>query len=191
MIWFFSIFYVLGVLLVGFALVRWRRATGAQSWPSVAGTVTASELRRRLEMADETFVTVVEYGYRVDERAYRAERIAFDYDESDDKELHRRLHEHLPVGTKVCVHYDPARPADATLVTGATEGSVMILGFGVWWLTFAAGMHAFQVQLDADPDGVPWLPLAVLVFSTLGLAIFLLRSRCRHRDLVAALQIES
>ena len=49
--------------------------------------------KRRLEMADETFVTVVEYVYRVGAQAFRAGRIAYDYDESDNRDLHRRVHE--------------------------------------------------------------------------------------------------
>ena len=109
--------FILGGLVL--LVVRRRRSAlsrASRSWPTVSGTVLASEVRRYgvTESAGRRYYPAVTYRYEVDGRTYSGKRMYFDEvgsTESWAAELARKY----PVGSTVPVYYDPASPERALL----------------------------------------------------------------------------
>ncbi len=109
--------FILGGLVL--LVVRRRRSAlsrASRSWPTVSGTVLASEVRHYgiTESARRRYYPAVTYRYEVDGRTYSGKRMYFDEVASTESwaaELARKY----PVGSTAPVYYDPADPECALL----------------------------------------------------------------------------
>lgn len=130
----FAILLVLVYGLISLRAVLTARASAA--WPTTTGTVTGSgvDVRRVTGTYTRPYVS---YTYQVGVHTYRSRRLSFlapgqfPVAATDPNVLRKQY----PVGSPVQVHYDPARPDRATLVTGASVelwlGTVVLLGMAV------------------------------------------------------------
>jgi len=133
----------LGLLLFGRSARR--KALASQSWPTVAGTVTESEVKitehnpgNGMEAQQTTYYKpVVKYQYIVEGMEYTGSRIAFGAMNSAHSAANAVVARY-PAGASVNVRYDPEKPAEAVLETKTGGGSLLMV-FGVVFLVFEAG----------------------------------------------------
>ncbi len=105
-----------------YAALRQLVATG---YPSVIGVVSHSEVKEHSDSDGSTYRPEIKYIYRVGEQEYTGDRYRYGQMASGDRHAHRVVAAH-PVGRELAVHYNPADPADAVLLTGL-EGSDLFL----------------------------------------------------------------
>ena len=126
----------LGLLLFGRSARR--KALASQSWPTVAGTVTESEVKvtehtsgdGTNEHAITHYKPVVKYQYSVEGMEYAGSRIAFGAMNSAQSAANAVVARY-PAGASLTVRYDPEKPAEAVLETKTGSGALlMVLGVG-------------------------------------------------------------
>lgn len=92
-----------------------RKAKASVNWPTTAGKVTASDIKKVMFRRQP----LITYTYSVNGAPFTAQRVSFagGYKPAEvDPVLSR-----YPVGADVTVFHDPHNPAEATLETGATK----------------------------------------------------------------------
>lgn len=107
------------IFLIAFPFALWKAwqniqlAKASTSWPTVSGTVTASE-RAKVMFRKQPRVT---YSYSVNGASFTGNRISFagGYPSKETDAILGRF----PVGREVVVSYAPDKPAEATLETGS------------------------------------------------------------------------
>lgn len=127
-------FFVLAVSLVlvasllGFGcLLLWAGGTNfylglaSMSWPSAEGQVKVSRIDRTISTSPGP---VLVYSYQVGDRRYRSSRIQFKSLEaqSSSEAAVQALLDQYPVGSRVEVYFDPAKPSRAVLRRGPHFG---------------------------------------------------------------------
>jgi len=133
----------LGLLLFGRSARR--KALASQSWPTVAGMVTESEVKVTEQTsgsgmdAEQTthYKPVVKYQYSVEGMEFTGSRIAFGAMNSAHSAANAVVARY-PAGASVTVRYDPEKPAEAVLET-KTGGGAMLMVLGVMFLIFGVG----------------------------------------------------
>ena len=107
--------------------------TRSTNWPSVQGTVLASQFVGNKDLDVSKVVTE----YLVDGKVYETDRAPF----CENPDEVRGFVRDYPTGRNVKVYYDPSNPSFATLRTGNTMFSFWLLGGGVLltilWVRFA------------------------------------------------------
>jgi hypothetical protein len=139
------IFGAIGLGLLLFGRSARRKALASQSWPTVAGTVTESEVKITQDSsgsgldAQETthYKPVVKYQYSVEGMEYAGSRIAFGAMNSAHSAANAVVARY-PAGASVTVRYDPEKPAEAVLETKSGGGALLMV-LGVVFLVFGAG----------------------------------------------------
>ncbi len=132
-----SILSAIAVALIGLAILSLvgkiadnSKLEESNSWPSVAGFVTASEIVQT--DANEVvaakfgrgYLPEVSYRYNVRDRDYESGRITFSKGPPTVKRAEEAV-ERYPVGQEVEVFYDPANPAQAMLERSEVPGLVL------------------------------------------------------------------
>jgi hypothetical protein len=139
------LFFVACGLVASVAVISNLAETRAASrWPTAPGTVLSSraESRRILAQSGGSQTTtvwspLVEYSYRVGERAYHGSRVAFGPEVAGGRDLAEQTVQRYPEGATVSVHYDPSNPSHATLET--------TIGFRRVALLFPIGFFALAL----------------------------------------------
>lgn len=137
-----------GLMTLAFLLFSLRDAAAAARWPTVSGTVVASEVRSHRELVGgrggsstvEVFSPSVEYRYQVGGREYHGGQVAFGAAVSAGKALAEKTVTRYPQGAAVTVHYDPGNPSTAVLEPRVAFGwltlLVMVAFFaGAWFFS--------------------------------------------------------
>jgi len=148
---FISVFYVVGFVMLGFALWALHRSMRAGDWPVASGSITDLNLK---ETRDEgtTYEVQVEYTYMVAGQAYHGSRLAFGYGGSSGREAHRQIFDKLKGAKSVDVRYDPANPSESTLSYGLHRSILFALIGATTWLAFIVGFTVLW-WLFSQPDG--------------------------------------
>ncbi len=100
---------------------RRRTARRAASWPSVAGTITASRTARRWGLGNGVwvaglwYVPELAYRYEVEARAYTGRQVTLADTGFSKLRAARDVIDRYPAGATVRVFYDPAKPKRAFL----------------------------------------------------------------------------
>jgi hypothetical protein len=125
----------LGAAFLGHAV--WSIGAGVKSraWPRTSGTITVDDLERDRMLRFTTYRAEVAYRYTVEGKEYAANRVFFgdSVATSLSGPAARRIVKY-PVGSKVTVFYDPARPSTAVLEPGASWQNWLELAFGLVFL---------------------------------------------------------
>lgn len=131
MILFFSIFFIVGAIVLMWGIASSRSALLSVRWPSVPGTVTVSTIKSsRSSKGGTTYGANIHYTYSVSAKNYVGTRVTFvDVSTSNSSDARGTLARY-PVGKAVNVFYNPNDPADAVLETGFTMGLLLPLGIG-------------------------------------------------------------
>jgi|SRR5579884_3217681 len=136
---FISVFYLIGIGLLGFGIWSARRSTQASNWPTTPGVLTNITLKENSDSDGSTYEVQVEYSYSVAGTVYRGNRLAFGYSASSGREAHTEICEKLKAAKSVDVRYDPDDPATSTLSFGIHRSIQFMLAFAVTWLAFVIG----------------------------------------------------
>src|SRR5579875_1302996 len=104
---FISVFYLVGVGILGFGLWSAWRSTQAATWPTTPGTITLLSVRANSDGDGTTYEVKVRYTYTVDGVASEGSRLAIDYSGSSGKEAHDEIHKKLKEAKGVTVRYNP------------------------------------------------------------------------------------
>lgn len=113
------------VLIAGFFAWRaWEVKRASPQWPSVEGVMLTSQPRAvhdnpaEPESAKHDWVSEVRYAYTVDGVAHTGNRLqAFGRRHMTKEEVLKELAP-FPVGARVKVFYDPAKPENSVLIPG-------------------------------------------------------------------------
>lgn len=149
-----------GFVLVADATVAYgvRTAVRSADWTPTDGVVSRSELRHGRKGAvslDLAYSYTVD-GQRLTGRDYQPGPVLF------PSKKWREVHAALPVGSRVLVHYNPADPAEAVLVSGLrpdvllvllalTPFNVIAVGLGCAWWAAVTRRRAFDPARDVRP----------------------------------------
>lgn len=118
---------LLVALVVGFGLLAWRAwqiRQASPSWPTVEGEILVSRAYPRNESNDghgtptHHWLVEVQYRYTVQGTPYTGDRLKAFVPPLPDEASAQAWLAPFPVGARVRVHYDPARPAVSVLVPG-------------------------------------------------------------------------
>jgi hypothetical protein len=128
---FVVIFLLSGValLLVGHKVER--EAKRSASWPVVAGQLERCEVVELPGIRPEdlsTWQLQLRYSYVVRGSTYHSTRYAFGYGDGRDDKQHRLIADALKRSPQLSIHYNPARPSEAVINTGA-QTNLTLLGY--------------------------------------------------------------
>ena len=148
---FISLFYAIGIGLLGFGLWSAWRSTQAAHWPTVPGTITSLDLKTNSDGDGTTHQVHLEYTYTVADHVYRGSRLAFGYSGSSGRDAHEEIYEKLKAAKSVDVRYDPDDPASSVLSFGIHRSIQLVLIFAITWLVFVIGFTSlWWLSLSSD-----------------------------------------
>lgn len=131
MILFFSVFLIVGALVLMWGIASSRSALLSVRWPSVPGAVTISTIKSsRSSKGGTTYGADIHYTYAVSDNKYIGDKVTFGDISTSDSNDARQILNRYPVGKAVNVFYNPNNPAEAVLETGFTMGLLLPLGIG-------------------------------------------------------------
>lgn len=148
---FLAVFLAIGLGILGYGLQSLRKALAVGDWPTVEGRFLEREFTEDRDSDSTTYRVTVRYAYRVNDREYTGDRLAFGYGGSSGRESHQRIYRTLMRGDAVLVRYNPADPAEAVLSKGLNTSILTLLIFGLIWTGFTLG-GASLVYLMHRPD---------------------------------------
>jgi hypothetical protein len=99
----------------------------SRDWPYTTGEITISHVERRKVVRRGgrhgtqhliRYIPIVKYSYTVNGDTYHGERIGYGINQSPFQSAPKRWVKRFPEMSTVQVHYDPANPKEAVLVTG-------------------------------------------------------------------------
>jgi len=102
------------------AWLRFRHGAHTGRWPMVEGVVMECAVVSERDEAGQLYRPVVRYRYEVGGRRFEADQIRWgEAKRYPEYTQARRRIDGYRSGRRVCVHYDPAHPADAVLQPSA------------------------------------------------------------------------
>jgi hypothetical protein len=122
-------------------------AEATESWPTVPGVITSSEIDQYDSDGTTMYSAEINYDFTVDDKPYNGNRISINSGNSSTssiKEVKKDLQKY-PVGAAVTVYYDPELPNNAVLEPGADFLTYLIkyapflfgfLGIAMLWQLF-------------------------------------------------------
>lgn len=126
-----GLFIVAGVLATIWGLRILFMARKSQQWPSVEGLIEESDL----SSARDDLLPHIIYSYSVSQQSYR-QAMKFSGDITPTQEFAQSYVDKYPVGSRVQVYYNPAKPEIATLEPGMGKGDWLILVIGLVMILF-------------------------------------------------------
>lgn len=133
----------------------------AQSYPSVPGEITHSDVRREFDGEGNAFQAEVRYRYEVGEREFVGERLHFFGFRKGSAHPAKNEAANFAVGQPVDVFYKPTDPSDAALER-TLDGRVLfiplfllpfnlvLVGGWSWVACRVAGVRSLPLRRDAD-----------------------------------------
>jgi hypothetical protein len=136
---FISVFYLVGIGILGYGVWSARRSTQAATWPTTPGTINQLSIQENSDADGSTYEVKIQYKYMVDGVAYEGSRLAFGYSGSSGKEAHDEIHRKLKEAKGVTVRYNPSDPSVSCLSFGLHRTIRIALAFAFTWLAFVIG----------------------------------------------------
>lgn len=144
----FGLFWtaITGVFDVFIGYTLWRQVR-AESWPTVSGVVTKSEVESHSDSDGTTYSAEISFRYQVNGQANESDTWRFGAGSSSDSSEARGVVRRYPVGQPVTVHYDPNDPSSAVLEVGVQGSDLFLLLFmtpfnvvmlGIWFFGAAS-----------------------------------------------------
>ncbi len=146
-----ALFVLIGLGMLGFSIRNLIYSQKPRAWPTVQGKVVSSEIRTKSASDSTTHEVRVTYKYQVAGLEYEGKRLAYGYGGSSNRNSHELILKKLKEAKTVSVRYDPAKPSEAVLSFGMTNGTLFLLVFGVIWTTFITGF-IFIAQMSKQGE---------------------------------------
>jgi Protein of unknown function (DUF3592) len=151
----------LGIGMVLWGLTQRSKANAlvgeAQSWPTVPGTITATQIVQGGTNRNPTFAPMVRYEFEVDGGKHLGERLRPGYVKVGSRGTAERMLEPFPVGASVPVRYDPADPGSSLLELKTSSIPMVTAIFGVVLLLMGGAIVVTAMQglysRDSRPSG--------------------------------------
>ncbi len=142
----------IGLILAGYSLVNWQKASASTDWPPTRGVILNAQIRPEERIGQRqqksTFYDAdVTYSYTVNGIDYFSDKIRIDRPGQTQSEEARRLIAQYRPGKTVTVFYNPANPADAVLEPGATPQATALLACGIALIAVAAVMLVVRAMV--------------------------------------------
>jgi hypothetical protein len=124
------------------------RDRSVSRWPTTIATVVysqvASEDRRDRSGRDLVrYLPVIAYEYAVEGAVYQAARLRFGDTAEPELSRARRVAERFPIGAGIEIHYNPARPDEATIETAPDRIDIgLVAGIALGVLALASLINA-------------------------------------------------
>jgi len=130
---FFSMFMILGLVLIYNSTKLLYESMASLSWPTCEGIVTHSEIEPlgRGVKSGRSFMGAIRYDYTIEGEKYTGDRYRIGYLGVPDRGWARKIVDAHPVGTVVKVYYSPSSPAASVLVPGANWNVYVTLVVGI------------------------------------------------------------
>lgn len=153
-----------GIGLLIYSAVTLRDAFAAQDWPTVTGTVTASNITESTDdEGDTTYAAKIRYAYTVGQQEYSATRVSMGDISTSDYDYIEAIYQRYPHGKVITVYYDPDRPDRALLEPGFSPGMWLPIGIGalftlsgagmaIWWFFFVRRHAEENVSFDSNVE---------------------------------------
>ncbi len=128
---FLSIFFLIGMYLLGISLFGWLKMLDASDWPQVPGYIESATFTLGTSKPSTTTEKII-YSYQVGDQKYKNNRIKFGVIiSSNNRSLSYRE------GEQVNVFYNPNHPADSVL--NRSDAGAIIFGVvsGVLFVAFS------------------------------------------------------
>lgn len=149
------------VLLVTGAVLLWMGAGSlaqgrrASTWGATPGAVVSA---RCVEYSDlengRRFFTEVSYRYRVADREYHGDRVAYGYAGGWWQTPNQRIADRLSALDSVRVRFDPQHPSTAVLATGINGAIVLTLFAGAWLVLLGALVMRYARRPTDGPSSL-------------------------------------
>lgn len=137
---FISVFYAIGLGILGYALWSARRSSVASNWPVASGSIDVCSLETKSDSdGGTTYEVKVQYSYSVHGKHFTGTRLAFGYAASSGHEAHEQICHKLKNSKSVDVRYDPTDPSNSTLSFGIHRSIQFMFAFAITWLDFVFG----------------------------------------------------
>lgn len=104
-------------------------AKSSESWPSVPGLITNSEVRQSVDNDGKTmYAAQINYDFMVDNKTYSGNSISLTSGNTTTSSIRsvKKDLQKYPVGAEVTVYYDPELPNHAVLKPGADTFTTII-----------------------------------------------------------------
>ena len=118
---------VILAVAVGGVVIGWswwrvaQQKKAAASWPHVSGRITRSEIKQsRGTQGDSEYMPDIHYSYTVNGTGFSGTRVRHGLMKLDLKGA-EAMRGRYPEGSAVEVHYNPDKPGDSVLETGAFQ----------------------------------------------------------------------
>ena len=137
---FWGIYYLISGLLLFF------EARSSAHWPQTPGEIVESSVKTRMTRGSSlrhggtgsyrVWWPVLRYSYAAEGVPHSATRLSYgvETNETMDRNKAESVARKYPLGKKVTVYYDPARPGRATLIAGTSELGLVKPGFGLFMI---------------------------------------------------------
>jgi len=137
---FISIFYAIGLGILGYSFWSARRSSIAADWPVAPGQIEFCSLENKSDSdGGPTYEVKVQYKYKVGGSEFTGTRLAFGYAASSGLEAHQQICGKLRDSKSIDVHYDPSDPSNSTLSFGIHRSIQFMFAFAITWLAFVVG----------------------------------------------------
>ncbi|MDR1497499.1 MAG: DUF3592 domain-containing protein [Puniceicoccales bacterium] len=156
---FISVFYAVGIGILGYGVYMLYQSQTASRWPTVEGkilecNVIESHRSGHSRGTTHTYEAKVRYSYVVAGTQLEGSRIAFGYSGSSGEHVHNEIADRLRTSRAVMVRYDPNNPSRSVLSYGINRSTITSLVFGVMWLLVIIGFSAVCVLGSQSDKGI-------------------------------------
>ena len=166
------IFMAVGGFFVVQGAREWMKASDSAAWPTVAGTVTHSEVARHTSTSKGrtriSYSARIEFDYKIDGVRHHGNRRTYRVTSASQSGAQEAV-DRYPVGSTVTVSYDPNDRTRAVLEPGWDWSNAIPVGVGLFAIAFAAFVRWLVVRavrkavqrmkdlqaLGIDPDSIP------------------------------------
>ena len=158
-----AIFIIGGIIAAYFGINTIKIAIASESWPTVEGKVTRSEItsvireveRDGISVKETHYIPHVSYHYTVNGLAHISDKVSFveaSYDETCSS-CANAIRNVYPKDTIVKVHYNPEKPDESVLEAGLQMRTFSPLAMGITFclagtLFFFLGLYGKEVQYN-------------------------------------------
>ena len=168
---FASLFFLIGMFVLGIGVGETFLSLQARTWPTVQGVVLFSEVRE-VRGDDITYRPVVRYRYTYRGKTYTSDRIWVGGSLSGSSYWARKVVSRYTPGSSVPVRVRPGDPAFSVLEAGFVPTALFFMVFGLTFSIIGGGLIAYTLFRDRMvPQDLPaW---ALTMFGVLWLLMTL------------------
>ena len=149
-LWLLRLFFIIGCMVV-LLNVKWGMAEySTNHWPSIEGTVTATEVKydHSSHKNADSYLPIIHYRYEVNGVVYQRSQRQYDNIANFDQTEAMTILMQYPDKTSVTVFYQSNKPGQSTLLTGVMARTWLGLYVG---LGFALYAWAYLKRLKKKP----------------------------------------